>query len=77
MPGRNKSFLFILKQKDNYEFKIVNNKSSKHTSCAALKRGDWAVHKLECSAMTAFGENWCPSETTRLVARILAVKVGH
>lgn len=35
------------------------------------------MHKLECSAMTAFGENWCPSEMSRLVARILAKKVGH
>lgn len=33
------------------------------------------MHKLECSAMTAFGENWCPSEVSRLVARILAKKV--
>uniref|UniRef100_A0A8D0DDL8 [histone H3]-lysine(4) N-trimethyltransferase n=1 Tax=Sander lucioperca TaxID=283035 RepID=A0A8D0DDL8_SANLU len=40
------------------------------------QKGDWAMHKLECSAMTAFGENWCPSETSRLVARILAKKVG-
>ncbi|XP_071335329.1 N-lysine methyltransferase SMYD2-A-like [Trachinotus anak] len=38
------------------------------------QKGDWAMHKLECSAMTAFGENWCPSEMTRLVARILAKK---
>ncbi|KAF0023539.1 hypothetical protein F2P81_024169 [Scophthalmus maximus] len=38
------------------------------------QKGDWAMHKLECSAMTAFGENWCPSETVRLVARILAKK---
>ncbi|KAM9339449.1 N-lysine methyltransferase SMYD2-B-like [Symphorus nematophorus] len=36
------------------------------------QKGDWVMHKLECSAMTAFGENWCPSETCRLVARILA-----
>lgn len=35
------------------------------------------MHKLECSAMNAFGENWCPSEMSRLVARILAKKVGH
>lgn len=34
------------------------------------------MHKLECSAMTAFGEKWCPSEMSRLVARILAKKVG-
>ncbi|XP_034435719.1 N-lysine methyltransferase SMYD2-B [Hippoglossus hippoglossus] len=38
------------------------------------QKGDWAMHKLECSAMNAFGENWCPSETSRLVARILAKK---
>ncbi len=35
------------------------------------------MHKLECSAMTAFGENWRPSEMSRLVARILAKKVGR
>ncbi|XP_027015566.1 N-lysine methyltransferase SMYD2-A isoform X2 [Tachysurus fulvidraco] len=29
------------------------------------------MHKLECSAMCAYGENWCPSETVRLVARII------
>ncbi|XP_070704983.1 N-lysine methyltransferase SMYD2-A-like [Pempheris klunzingeri] len=38
------------------------------------QKADWAMHKLECSAMTAFGENWCPSETSRLVARILSKK---
>uniref|UniRef100_A0A3Q3XE63 [histone H3]-lysine(4) N-trimethyltransferase n=1 Tax=Mola mola TaxID=94237 RepID=A0A3Q3XE63_MOLML len=38
------------------------------------QKGDWAMHKLECSAMTAFGENWCPSDMSRLVARILAKK---
>ncbi|XP_070843580.1 N-lysine methyltransferase SMYD2-like [Chaetodon trifascialis] len=36
------------------------------------QKGDWAMHKLECSPMTAFGEKWCPSEMSRLVARILA-----
>ncbi|XP_029318859.1 LOW QUALITY PROTEIN: N-lysine methyltransferase SMYD2-B [Cottoperca gobio] len=41
---------------------------------AKCQKGDWAMHKLECSAMTAFGENWCPSEISRLVARILAKK---
>lgn len=35
------------------------------------------MHKLECSAMMAFKENWCPSEISRLVARILAKKVGQ
>ncbi|XP_046711301.1 N-lysine methyltransferase SMYD2-A isoform X2 [Silurus meridionalis] len=29
------------------------------------------MHKLECSAMCSYGENWCPSETVRLVARII------
>ncbi|XP_068609578.1 N-lysine methyltransferase SMYD2-like [Brachionichthys hirsutus] len=38
------------------------------------QKADWAMHKLECSAMTAFGEKWCPSEMSRLVARILAKK---
>lgn len=33
------------------------------------------MHKLECSAMYVFGEKWCPSEITRLVARILTKKV--
>ncbi|XP_047243586.1 N-lysine methyltransferase SMYD2-like isoform X2 [Girardinichthys multiradiatus] len=42
--------------------------------CYQYLKGDWSMHKLECSAMNAFGENWCPSETTRLVARILAKK---
>ncbi|KAF1393002.1 hypothetical protein PFLUV_G00033880 [Perca fluviatilis] len=35
------------------------------------QRGDWPMHKLECVAMNAYGENWCPSETVRLVARII------
>ncbi|TRY88300.1 hypothetical protein DNTS_016692 [Danionella cerebrum] len=35
------------------------------------QRGDWPMHKLECSAMCSYGENWSPSETVRLVARIL------
>ncbi|XP_061609416.1 N-lysine methyltransferase SMYD2-B-like [Phyllopteryx taeniolatus] len=38
------------------------------------QKGDWAAHKLECSAMVAFGDKWCPSESSRLVARILAKK---
>ncbi|KAG7483489.1 N-lysine methyltransferase SMYD2-A-like [Solea senegalensis] len=29
------------------------------------------MHKLECVSMCALGENWCPSETVRLVARII------
>uniref|UniRef100_A0A8C6KWY8 [histone H3]-lysine(4) N-trimethyltransferase n=1 Tax=Nothobranchius furzeri TaxID=105023 RepID=A0A8C6KWY8_NOTFU len=35
------------------------------------QRGDWPMHKLECVAMCSYGENWCPSETVRLVARII------
>lgn len=35
------------------------------------QKGDWPMHKLECSAMCSHGENWCPSETVRLVARII------
>ncbi|XP_049335007.1 N-lysine methyltransferase SMYD2-B isoform X5 [Astyanax mexicanus] len=38
------------------------------------QKADWVMHKLECSAMCAFGENWCPSETVRLVARIIATQ---
>lgn len=33
------------------------------------------MHKLECSAMCSYGENWCPSETVRLVARIIVKQV--
>uniref|UniRef100_A0A8C7X9J4 [histone H3]-lysine(4) N-trimethyltransferase n=1 Tax=Oryzias sinensis TaxID=183150 RepID=A0A8C7X9J4_9TELE len=35
------------------------------------QRGDWPMHKLECVAMCTHGENWCPSETVRLVSRII------
>lgn len=45
--------------------------------CACAQKADWAMHKLECSAMNVFGEKWCPSEITRLVARILTKKVSH
>lgn len=41
---------------------------------AKCQKADWAMHKMECSAMVAFGEKWCPSEISRLVARILAKK---
>ncbi|XP_064809237.1 N-lysine methyltransferase SMYD2-A-like [Oncorhynchus masou masou] len=34
------------------------------------QKGDWPMHKLECTAMCSYGENWCP-ETVRLVARII------
>uniref|UniRef100_A0AAQ4NRV0 [histone H3]-lysine(4) N-trimethyltransferase n=1 Tax=Gasterosteus aculeatus aculeatus TaxID=481459 RepID=A0AAQ4NRV0_GASAC len=47
-------------------------KCKKASYCnAKCQKGDWAMHKLECSAMMAFKENWCPSEISRLVARIL------
>ncbi|KAJ8356700.1 hypothetical protein SKAU_G00194940 [Synaphobranchus kaupii] len=36
------------------------------------QKGDWGMHKLECSAMCAYGDNWSPSETVRLTARIIA-----
>lgn len=36
------------------------------------QKSDWPMHKLECSAMCAFGQNWNPSETVRLTARIIA-----
>nr|XP_029510054.1 N-lysine methyltransferase SMYD2-A-like [Oncorhynchus nerka] len=35
------------------------------------QKGDWPMHKLECTAMCSYGDNWCPSETVRLVARII------
>uniref|UniRef100_A0A8C5HB94 [histone H3]-lysine(4) N-trimethyltransferase n=1 Tax=Gouania willdenowi TaxID=441366 RepID=A0A8C5HB94_GOUWI len=41
---------------------------------AKCQKGDWSNHKLECSAMNAFGDHWCPSDLTRLVARILNKK---
>ncbi|RXN18614.1 N-lysine methyltransferase SMYD2-B [Labeo rohita] len=44
------------------------NKQMDHSQ----QKKNWPMHKLECHAMCAFGENWCPSETVRLVARIIA-----
>lgn len=41
-----------------------------------FQKQDWPMHKLECSAMCAFGQNWNPSETVRLTARILAKQVS-
>ena len=35
------------------------------------------MHKLECSPRVVFGENWNPSETVRLTARILAKQVRN
>nr|XP_023394477.1 N-lysine methyltransferase SMYD2 [Loxodonta africana] len=41
------------------------------------QREDWPMHKLECTPMVVFGENWNPSETVRLTARILAKQKIH
>jgi len=41
------------------------------------QKEDWPMHKLECSPMVVFGENWNPSETVRLTARILAKQQMH
>lgn len=41
------------------------------------QKKNWAMHKLECHAMCTFGEKWCPSETVRLVARIIARLVRY
>ncbi|CAN2387425.1 SET and MYND domain containing 2a [Pristimantis euphronides] len=41
------------------------------------QKGDWPMHKLECSSMCTYGENWNPSETVRLTARILAKQKLH
>ncbi|KFO75120.1 N-lysine methyltransferase SMYD2, partial [Cuculus canorus] len=41
------------------------------------QKEDWPMHKLECAAMCAFGQNWNPSETVRLTARILAKQKIH
>lgn len=35
------------------------------------------MHKLECASMCSYGENWNPSETVRLTARILAKQKLH
>uniref|UniRef100_A0A671MG31 [histone H3]-lysine(4) N-trimethyltransferase n=1 Tax=Sinocyclocheilus anshuiensis TaxID=1608454 RepID=A0A671MG31_9TELE len=41
------------------------------------QKKNWPMHKLECHAMCVYGENWCPSETVRLVARIIARLVRY
>ncbi|KAM3930112.1 N-lysine methyltransferase SMYD2 [Leptodactylus fuscus] len=41
------------------------------------QKGDWPMHKLECSSMCTYGQNWNPSETVRLTARILAKQKLH
>ncbi|XP_075719442.1 N-lysine methyltransferase SMYD2 isoform X1 [Rhinoderma darwinii] len=41
------------------------------------QKGDWPMHKLECSSMCSYGQNWNPSETVRLTARILAKQKLH
>ncbi|XP_059697045.1 N-lysine methyltransferase SMYD2 isoform X2 [Haemorhous mexicanus] len=40
------------------------------------QKEDWPMHKLECASMCTFGQNWHPSETVRLTARILAKQVN-
>lgn len=68
MPGEEKSHL------DNAKCIYLTSKRCQTFIC--VQKGDWSMHKLECSAMTAFGDKWCPTETARLMARILAKKVG-
>ncbi|XP_017667194.1 PREDICTED: N-lysine methyltransferase SMYD2 isoform X2 [Lepidothrix coronata] len=41
------------------------------------QKEDWPMHKLECASMCTFGQNWSPSETVRLTARILAKQRTH
>ncbi|XP_058658106.1 N-lysine methyltransferase SMYD2 isoform X2 [Ammospiza caudacuta] len=41
------------------------------------QKEDWPMHKLECASMCTFGQNWQPSETVRLTARILAKQKTH
>uniref|UniRef100_A0A3B4WW74 [histone H3]-lysine(4) N-trimethyltransferase n=1 Tax=Seriola lalandi dorsalis TaxID=1841481 RepID=A0A3B4WW74_SERLL len=77
------SYVLSVKERDCYcEFCFTRKeglarcgKCKKAFYCnVKCQKGDWSMHKLECSAISAFGENWCPSEITRLVARILAKK---
>ncbi|XP_057679592.1 N-lysine methyltransferase SMYD2-B-like [Corythoichthys intestinalis] len=77
------SYVLAANQKGDYCEFCFNRKESL-ARCGKCKKafycnvkcqkGDWAAHKLECSAILAFREKWCPSETARLVARILARK---
>lgn len=71
MPGR--KWILVGSEVDK-----TMDKSCKqiYCPCACAQKADWAMHKLECSAMNVFGEKWCPSEITRLVARILTKKVS-
>ncbi|XP_078261926.1 N-lysine methyltransferase SMYD2-like isoform X2 [Rhinoraja longicauda] len=41
------------------------------------QKTDWPMHKLECSSLSKFGQDWNPSETVRLVARILVKQKMH
>ncbi|XP_017585515.1 PREDICTED: N-lysine methyltransferase SMYD2 isoform X3 [Corvus brachyrhynchos] len=41
------------------------------------EKEDWPMHKLECASMCAFGQNWHPSDTVRLTARVLAKQQIH
>uniref|UniRef100_A0A8C6UXL0 [histone H3]-lysine(4) N-trimethyltransferase n=1 Tax=Neogobius melanostomus TaxID=47308 RepID=A0A8C6UXL0_9GOBI len=56
------SFAFAILYKSDTETLII---------VLCIQRGDWPMHKMECVAMCAYGENWCPSETVRLVARMI------
>ncbi|KAG8504446.1 N-lysine methyltransferase SMYD2, partial [Galemys pyrenaicus] len=44
---------------------------------AECQKADWPLHRLECAPMVVFGEQWNPSETVRLTARILAKQKSH
>ncbi|XP_032881237.1 N-lysine methyltransferase SMYD2 isoform X2 [Amblyraja radiata] len=44
---------------------------------ATCQKADWPMHKLECSSLSKCGQNWNPSETVRLVARILVKQKMH
>nr|XP_057912670.1 N-lysine methyltransferase SMYD2-like [Doryrhamphus excisus] len=79
------AYSYVLSAKEKGEYcEFCFNRKENLARCGKCKKafycnvkcqkGDWAMHKLECSAMVAFGEKWCPSETSRLVARILAKK---
>ncbi|CAL8312838.1 unnamed protein product [Lota lota] len=75
------SFVLSVKERGSYCEYCFNRKEGlarcgkckKACYCnATCQKADWSMHKLECSSMVAYGPNWCPSETVRLVARILA-----
>lgn len=72
--------IFILNLRSNWEvylgeFTFISHISVNVFLFSSVQRGDWPMHKLECVAMCAYGENWCPSETVRLVARMIMKQV--